>query len=81
MNDSDTQELIKLHVAAVVPMMIRDLEQIGGITLWHLEQVRGHLSRCPRTLSAYGSRASQVAPAGLLRRAGRSNLAALPGSN
>lgn len=42
MNDEETQELIKMHVAAVVPLMIKDLERVGGITDWHLEQVQGH---------------------------------------
>lgn len=38
----NTDFLIKLHLSAVVPLMIADLSSQGGITDWHLEQVQGH---------------------------------------
>lgn len=44
MNDIDTQSLIRTHTAAVVSLLIRELEVQGGITERHLSYVAGHAS-------------------------------------
>lgn len=38
----NTDFLIRLHLSAVVPLMIADLSAQGGISDYHLERVRGH---------------------------------------
>lgn len=37
-----TDFLLKLHLSAVVPLMIADLSEQGGISDWQLERVKGH---------------------------------------
>lgn len=44
MNDLETQELIRTHVSAVVPLLILELEAQGGVNEIHLSYVAGHAS-------------------------------------
>lgn len=42
MDDLSTQDLIRTHTSAVVPLLIRELEAQGGINGMHLSCVSGH---------------------------------------
>lgn len=44
MNDLNTQSLIAIHVSAVVPLLIREIEAQGGINEIHLSYISGHAS-------------------------------------
>lgn len=44
MDDLETQDLIRTHTAAVVPLLIRELEAQGGITEIHLSYISNHAS-------------------------------------
>ncbi len=40
---SINRDLLILHVSSIVPFMIYDIMQEGGITEYHLEEVRGYV--------------------------------------
>jgi hypothetical protein len=50
---TDAQELIMIHLSAVVPQLIRELEAQGGVQDWQLERIQGHTHHKDEALQYY----------------------------
>jgi hypothetical protein len=50
---TNAQELIMIHVGAVVPQLIRELSAQGGVQDWQLERIQGHTHHKNEALQYY----------------------------